>query len=134
MNAPNATKLETVRKIVNFENQLQITFPRSYRDFLLKHGSALIEGYTILGIPEHGETEEKTEEKEEEKEGTILFFRHGDLSRGKFAWISNYQGRIVGLCNLPNCRYCNLAEREQKLVPVCFATDFFDKMQYSCNI
>jgi len=110
MNAQNAVKLDTARKIVDFENQLQITFPRSYRQFLLERGTATIAGYTIIGIPEKVE---KTEERENPEQGTVLSFWPGDLRRGKFAWISNYEGRIVGLCSLDNCRHCNPTNREQ---------------------
>ena len=110
------TEMKRKEDIGFFEDVLAVKFPKSYRQFLIECGTAKIAGYTILGIPEQEEAEKGTEEKgeeKEEKEGTILFFRHGDLSRGKFAWISNYQGRIVGLCSLDNCRYCNLAERKQ---------------------
>ena len=103
-------------RIVEIEFFLGITFPRSYRKFLIERGTATIAGYTILGIPEQEEAEKGTEEKgeeKEEKEGTILFFRPGDLRRGRFAWVSNYDGRIVGLCSLDNCRYCNPTNREQ---------------------
>ena len=101
---------ETKTRVRRFEKVLGVNFPLSYREFLLTHGTARIAGYTILGIPEKPE---KDGEKGEEKEGTILFFRPGDLSIGKFVWISNYQGRVVGLCSLPNCRYCNPTNREQ---------------------
>lgn len=100
------------RRIRMTERVLEITFPRSYRQFLIERGTATIEGYTILGIPEEPE---KGEEKAEEipEQGTVLWFRSGDLSRGGFAWISNYEGRIVGLCSLDNCRYCNPTAKEQ---------------------
>ena len=104
------------RKIKSYEKRMGVKFPKSYREFLIERGTATIAGYTILGIPEQEEAEKGTEEKgeeKEEKEGTILFFRPGDLRRGRFAWVSNYDGRIVGLCSLDNCRYCNLAERKQ---------------------
>ena len=97
-------------KVGCIEKDLGVKFPKSYREFLIECGTAKIAGYTILGIPEKPE---KDGEKGEEKEGTILFFRPGDLSIGKFVWISNYQGRVVGLCSLPNCRYCNPTNREQ---------------------
>ena len=103
-------------KVGCIEKDLGVKFPKSYREFLIERGTATIAGYTIFGIPEQEEAEKGTEEKgeeKEEKEGTILFFRPGDLSKGRFAWVSNYDGRIVGLCSLPNCRYCNPTNREQ---------------------
>ena len=99
----------TKNDIVEIEYRLNVTFPLTYRDFLIEHGTATIAGYTILGISE--EREKPKEEKEQE--GTILSFRPGDLSIGRFVWISNYQGRVAGLCSLPNCRYCNPTNREQ---------------------
>ena len=100
-------KKEREQEIIRFELQLNVEFPTSYREFLIEYGNMEIVGLAILGIPE-----EEQEETKKEEEGTVLFFRPGDLTRGKFAWISNYQERIVGLCNLTNCRYCNLAERK----------------------
>ena len=100
-------------KVGCIEKDLGVKFPKSYREFLIQQGTAKIAGYTILGIPEKPEKDGEKGEEKEEKEGTILFFRPGDLRRGRFAWVSNYDGRIVGLCSLDNCRYCNLAERKQ---------------------
>ncbi len=93
-----------------FRAKFNVRFPLSYREFLLKHGNMEVAGFSILGIPKREEAEE-AETKEEEE--TVLFFRPGDLRKGRFAWVSNYEGKIVGLCSLPNCRYCNLAGREQ---------------------
>lgn len=104
-------KKEKIELVELLEEILDVHFPRSYREFLTEHGTAKIAGYTILGIPEREEAAEETEEKKEE--GTVLFFRPGDLRKGKFAWVSNYQGRVVGLCSLDNCRYCNLERRTQ---------------------
>ena len=48
----NKTQL-TVRKeeIEFFELTLSVQFPQSYRDFLQEHGSAMVDGFLILGIP-----------------------------------------------------------------------------------
>jgi len=85
-----------------------IRFSKSYRQFLLERGTARVAGYAILGILERAEKTEKEPER-----GTILRFWPGDLRRGRFAWISNYEGRIVGLCSLDNCKYCNPTNKEQ---------------------
>ena len=92
------------REIKGIELTLDVKFPQSYRQFLLERGSAEVAGFQILGLPEK-------EEKEEEG-GTLLSFQIGDPRRG-FVWVGNYQGRIVGLCSLPDCNLCNLKEREQ---------------------
>jgi len=92
-------------EIARFELRLDVEFPESYRQFLLERGSAVIDGYQILGIPE--------EKEAREERGMLLSFQPGDPKRGGFAWISNYQGRIVGLCNRPDCYFCNLKEREK---------------------
>jgi len=78
-----------------FRAKFNVRLPKSYSEFLLKHGSMESVGLAILGIPEREETQTETEEKEEE--GTVLFFRPGDLRKGRFAWVSNYEGKIVGL-------------------------------------
>jgi len=38
-------------QIRGFERELNILFPITYRQFLLKHGSDVVDGYRILGIP-----------------------------------------------------------------------------------
>ncbi|MBU4274869.1 SMI1/KNR4 family protein [Patescibacteria group bacterium] len=54
--------MQTERKISRFERRLNVHFPRSYRQFLLEHGSAIIDGFQILGL-----AEEESGEKEEEQ-------------------------------------------------------------------
>lgn len=85
-----------------FKARLGVTFPQSYRQFLLEQGSAVVDGYQIFGLVE-----------EEEEKGVLLSFRPGDPKRGSFVWIADYQEKIVGLCNRPDCWFCNLEERKK---------------------
>jgi len=97
------------REIKGIELTLDVKFPQSYRQFLMEQGSAVIAGYQIFGLPE-----KKPREKEiKEEKGILLDFQLGDPRREGFAWISNYQERIVGLCSRPDCWFCNLEEREK---------------------
>lgn len=89
------------QKIMELEESFDLVFPQSYRQFLLEQGSAVIAGYQIYGIPE------------KEEKGVSFSFQPGDPKRGSFSWITEYQGRIVGLCNRPDCNVCNLEEREK---------------------
>ena len=57
------TAEEREKEIVSFELRLGVEFPQSYRRFLLEHGSAVIAGYQILGIPERKQESEKPEEE-----------------------------------------------------------------------
>ena len=59
----NTRSVQTERKISGFERVLRVKFPRSYREFLLAHGSMEIAGYTILGIPEEVKNPEIAEIK-----------------------------------------------------------------------
>ena len=45
------TKMDRKRMISRFERILGLRFPPSYRDFLQEHGSAMVDGFLILGIP-----------------------------------------------------------------------------------
>ena len=38
-------------EIKGFERILKVRFPPSYRQFLQEHGSAMVDGFLILGIP-----------------------------------------------------------------------------------
>ena len=77
------------KQIANLERILKVKLPQSYRQFLLKQA-------------------EKEEAKKEK--GISLYFQPGDPQKG-FSWVGNYQGRIAGLCNRPNCQHCNLENK-----------------------
>lgn len=83
---------ERIMKIIELESDLGVKFPRSYRQFLLEQAI--------------------NREKEEKKEkGIFLYFQPG--REGGFQKIAYYEKRVVGLCALPDCRICNLKERER---------------------
>jgi len=42
--------MNSKKQVERFEKILGITFPASYREFLIERGTAKIAGYTILGI------------------------------------------------------------------------------------
>ena len=47
-------KINREKEILRLEESLDLVFPQSYRQFLLKEGSAVIGGFNILGIPTEG--------------------------------------------------------------------------------
>ena len=94
--------MDRKEKMELIEEILKVTFPHSYREFLLEKGSAIVRGFKIFGLGE-----------KEKEEGVLLCFVRSDPKKGGFLWISHYQGRVVGLCNLPNCPQCNSREREK---------------------
>ncbi|KXB07970.1 hypothetical protein AKJ56_02070, partial [candidate division MSBL1 archaeon SCGC-AAA382N08] len=100
----NSEKVKREKEIVRFELKLETELPSFYRQFLLEQGSAVIAGYPIFGL---------VKKKAEEEKGTTLFFRKGDLNRGSFDWVAEYEGRIVGLCNRPNCGLCDMEQRKK---------------------
>ena len=93
-------KIERRRKIAEIESSLEVTFPPSYRRFLLEEGSTVVDGYQVFGLPEAEGTKEER--------GVLLSFQPGDPKRGGFRWITTYKGRTVGLCSRQSCRFCNL--------------------------
>ena len=46
----NTRSVQIGRKINGFERFLQVKFPPSYRQFLLEHGSAVIDGFNVIGL------------------------------------------------------------------------------------
>ena len=110
-----------------FEGMLDVKFPKSYRQFLIERGTAKIAGYTILGIPEELEKPVEVEHKEVKAKKVEALKVETKKSSAVRQGISVVEAAQFLLRKRPELK-------DKKLVPVCFATDFFDKMQYSCNI
>jgi len=67
MKVPEKTKQQ---RIMELEESLDLVFPHSYCQFLSEYGSAVVDGFKVLGIPkeEEPEVEEPSLQKKEEKE------------------------------------------------------------------
>ena len=101
------------KKIRRWEKLLRVKFPRSYRQFLLERGSALVDGFRVLGIPrEEGPTakaEEPSFKEEKIKEVEPDFEKVKESSSCPLCRKGKEKGRLI--CYSCYKRYAGKAKR-----------------------
>jgi len=98
------------KKIRRWEKLLRVKFPQSYRQFLLERGSALVDGFRVLGIPkEEPEVEESSLPKEKIKEVEPDFEKVKESSSCPLCRKGKEKGRLI--CYSCYKRYAGKAKR-----------------------
>ena len=98
------------KKIRRWEKLLRVKFPQSYRQFLLEQGSALVDGFRVLGLPkEEPEVEESSLPKEKIKEAEPDFEKAKESSSCPLCRKGKEKGRLI--CYSCYKRYAGKAKR-----------------------
>ena len=98
------------KKIRRWEKLLRVKFPQSYRQFLLEQGSALVDGFRVLGLPkEEPEVEESSLPKEKIKEVEPDFEKVKESSSCPLCRKGKEKGRLI--CYSCYKRYAGKAKR-----------------------